>query len=101
MLRSYCLEDEKEKASVMMSLRYGGSSFENIPLVEITPDVGTKNNEEEESPAGEGTGTTAEAFTIQKETHGHRSEDLSQPVEHVVQGSCTDVEDASVVCVEF
>lgn len=56
---------------------------------------------EEDRPASEGAGTTADFLSVKEQTNTEGTEDLCNPVDEVVQATCTDGENGTVVIVKF
>ena len=60
-----------------------------------------EDHNHEQRPAGEGTETTSETLLIEEETDANGADHLGEPEDEVVEGTGTDVEDGTVVVIEF
>ena len=72
-----------------------------MTLVEVSPDVDDEDQGEKDDPTGESTGAAGEGVSVKEETDEERPKDLREPVEEIVEGAGTDVEQSVVVSIEF
>lgn len=75
--------------------------MDDLPLVEVTPNMDNEDHTEEETPAGECANATPEPLVIKDVADHDRTDNLRHPVDEIVQGPGTDVKECGIVLVEF
>ena len=73
----------------------------NAPLIKECPDVYNEYHDQENSPPRESTDTARNGSLVKEESDGDRSNNLTEPIYQVVQGTCADVKYGIVVFVKF
>ena len=82
-------------------LRKTESTKREILLIEVSPYVNGEYGNKENTPTNKGTSATLDGLVVKKEANKNRTNDLSNPVHEVVEGTSLDIEQITIVRVEF
>jgi len=84
-----------------VSYQIGWFSKKHRPLIEICPDVDNPNQNKQDSPAGECTHPPADALHIKDVSDDQGPHNLGDPVKETIKRTGPNVEDSTVVVIEF
>ena len=87
--------------AVRSATRLVGSQKKHRPLIEICPDVDNPNQNKQDSPAGECTHPPADALHIKDVSDDQGPHNLGDPVKETIKRTGPNVEDSTVVVIEF
>ena len=89
----YCLWINQDKYETLLR------SYEL--LIKVSPNVYNEYHSQENSPPRESTDTARNGSLVKEESNGDRSNNLTEPIYQVIQGTRADVKQGIVVFVKF